>query len=241
MNTLAIIQDVKVHGLEIVRVEISPDAFVLREKVLAQARKCKGVTSDASRAFNHDVLKELKGLSKQVEAGRKREKAPIDKVVKDLQAAVQDFQLPIQEDIDRIERDLGAYELELRKQAEEEDRKRRAELAALERKKFEADEKIRLAARSGDKDALDKALDAKNDLKKDIVQAMVPVKAEKLEGGHLRVDWVIEIIDEREIQYKRPDLGVWTASIPKIKQALDRGETVPGIKAEKVAKMGARS
>lgn len=229
-----------VHGVNKIQIAIAPEVFVLREKALANAKLIGKITSAPTREMAFESLKEMTAISKAMEAARKKEKSPIDKIVKELQSVCADFQSPMEPEIKRISEEVGAYDLKLRQEAEEIDRQRRIELAKLEAEKIKADEAIALAAQSGKAEELQKALDAKKELKEDILQSMVPIKADKLEGSALRQDWEYEIKDIELLEKSRRDLGDWVPSKSKIKAALERGETIPGIEAKKVAKMNVR-
>ena len=235
------VHDLTVTGTELLKFAIHPDAFVLRENALKYAANFKKVTSAASRELAFDALKGLKAVSTGMETARKREKGAIDKIVKnEIQTPCADFQEPILPEIKRLEEELGAFDLKLREEAEEADRLRQVELNRLEEEKRKADEAIRLAAISGDASELAKALEAKSELKNDILVQSIPIKSDKLSGGALRQDWEVEITDESALKASRPDLFDMIPSMTRIKAALESGSVLSGVSAKKVAKLGVR-
>jgi hypothetical protein len=232
--------DLIISGVELVKFEIHPDIYTLRATALKTAEHVKGVTSEASRAFAFDALKGLETVSRATESARKRVKGPIDVLVDQIQDQTKEFQAPMKERIDWLKRELGAYDMMLREQAAEEERKRVAELNRIEEEKRKQEQVILEAARLGQAEALKAALEKQKELNKEVREVIVPIKSEKIKGAAVRQDWEVEILDAELLEKEYPGLFDHVLNMTRVKQALEMGARLPGVKAEKVAKLGTR-
>ena len=66
---------------------------------------------------------------------------------------------------------------------------------------------------------------------------VVPPPPPKLAGLRQREVWVFDVVDAMALAAQRPDLVTITPKTREITAALDKGETVPGIRARKEARL----
>lgn len=157
-------QLLKITGTELTKFEATPDAIARRDELLAVARRGTAIANAESAERAAQILKDLKGFSRLIEASRKEVKDPVLAIGKSIDALASGLTVDIEHQAERIGSMLAAWQEKLRKEAEEarrkayeeeqriireqqeRERQAREEAEAAERARREAEEKARREA-----------------------------------------------------------------------------------------------
>lgn len=155
--------------------QIIPAAVALRDESVERA-KLITVSDAATQAAAIAVIAPLKGLVKSCEVCRKEIKAPVLVIEDDIDTKAKDFKAPAQEQIDRLETEIGTF-LEAEEAKAEAARKAESDRQAAEA----AAEQKRLAAIAA-------AEKAANDAKSKQARESAAKEAERLRAENLQAE-----------------------------------------------------
>lgn len=222
------------------------DAKALVRDVEAARTACKAPVLEAG--------KKIDATAKDFTAKLEAEIARVGKLVigyqEEQRRKAAEIERKAREEAARIERERLAAEAEAR-------RKEEAARAEAERKAREAEEADRRAQQTGElaldavaanaqaaaeaaaKAAAEAAAQAAAAAAAPVVApvVVVPPPPPRLAGLRQREVWVFDVIDAMALATQRPDLVTITPKTREITAALDKGETVPGIRARKEARL----
>lgn len=145
-------------------VSLAPDAITTRDDAIRVAREIVGIADDLDLEIAADALRQLKGLAREVESGRKAVKAPVIKLGRQIDETADEFVGVVLNEIARVSELLNEYHAAQRRAAAEAERARQAQadrLAAEARKLQQATESAeaaRLAALIADRDAAEREM-----------------------------------------------------------------------------------
>lgn len=213
-------------------ISFTTEAEVARVSALAAA----GAIGKVSNAEDNDravkAQTELTELVRLVERARKNAKEPIIEAGRKLDAAVKNWLYEVESELRRVSELVSEFaEHELRRQQAEE-RAKQAELNRIERERAEA------LAQTKNLEALD-AVNETFDRK--AAELSVPVETSRAPRQVIKEDWEIEVTNIYELARYHPYCVKMTPLLSEIKQMLDNGMTVHGVKAEKKVKAGIRA
>lgn len=120
MNTTAL----TVSHLADAEVSLNPEAITLRDELVQKASLIKTVTDEASQALAVAAVRDLKAISKAVEANRTALKAPVLALGRQIDTLAKEFTAGIEAESRRIEQRVASYQAEQRRLQEEEERRR---------------------------------------------------------------------------------------------------------------------
>lgn len=144
MNTLT------VSGFTAPTVHLAQSALDAKATALADARGILTVTSDMDAVLAGDSLTTIKGLLKACETGRKAIKEPVLELGRKIDATAAEYAAELVAESDRLSRLVSAHVEKKRREAEEIERKRQAELRRIEEERLAAE---REAKRKADEEA----------------------------------------------------------------------------------------
>jgi hypothetical protein len=147
-----------------------------------------------------------------------------------------------QAEIQRIAREQAEAERKAREAAEAAARQAAAATNAKQRAAAEAAriESERIAKESADKSAAAMQLANERAASATLAEAK-PIVAQRTAGQVVKTDWEITVVNPYELAKFHPDCVKIEALLTPIKQALNAGIAVKGIKAEKITKSGVRA
>ena len=191
-------------------ITMAPEALKLRDKLLTQLKNIDSVTDGFLASEATDVLRATKDALKKLEAARKEAKAPALDIGKKIDGVADEFSSPLTEEIERLSRQLAAFQEEERRKAErarreaEELERRRLEQLEEERRKRVAEE---TAGRTGtllqDLEIIeDKALKDIVEIRQDTAVATADVQ----KGVKVLTNYKFEITDPAAVYAKHPKI-----------------------------------
>lgn len=219
MNALAL------RNVGAVEITIEPDAFAARDEAIANATLIGRVSNHLQAGSAADALKSLKAITKAIEASRTAIKAPVLDLGKRIDTTAKQFIAEVEIEVTRLTGLLTAYEVEQRRIAAEEERKRQEEerkaraeeaarLAEINRLQRLAEQAALLAESEREREAaevrrvaaeqaaaIERAAAAER-------QANLPAVIEppKVSGTVVREQWTFEVEDLRAFAQAHPDL-----------------------------------
>lgn len=134
MSTLA------VTHIEQVSVTISPDALTIRDSAITDARAIVLIADDFTLECAAESFVALNKILRAVESERKLVKAPVLNLGTDIDTKAKDFVAPVKTESERLDGMITSYRDKKRREAEELERQRQAELARIEKEKADAAE-----------------------------------------------------------------------------------------------------
>lgn len=218
----------KMEGFTDAIPEIHQDATKKRAQLLGQALTLKEVADPFVADEARDVLKELSDLSKDVEASRKALKAPVTALGKKIDAKAKEFCKKLLEEKTRIARLVGAFEAAERERQQKEEEKARREAQEAQ---WRAEAAIEAAKTPEEKAAAIETSEAVVEQTREKV-ATVAGSAEK--RGRLITNIQFEVTDLKKLFSARPELCEIVPNNAAIREALKRGEALPGVTSEEV-------
>lgn len=242
------------YGFEAIANEIDYSAaggFLADAKALIRAVEA---ARTAAKAPVLEAGKRIDATAKDFTAKLEAEIARVGKLVlgyqEEQRRKAAEAERKAREEAARLERERIAAETEAR-------RKEEAARAEAERKRREAEEADRRAQQTGElaldavaanaQAAADAATKAAAEAAAQAAAAaaapvvapvvVVPPPPTRLAGLRQREVWVFDVTDPLALATQRPDLVTITPKTREITAALERGETVPGIRARKEARL----
>lgn len=207
-----------VSGVPGVSVTIGSQAYTDRQTALDDARMVRAVSDQFGQESAVDALRAVKALIAETEKARKAVKAPVLDLGKRIDTLASEFTGELEREAARLSGLLTAYELEQRRIAAEEQRKRdeaerkaREEAARIERERQEAERK---ALQSGDTEARQAAARiaaerAKAEADARIAAAVAAQNApvvERAQGQVVSDHWTFDVVDIHALAAACPDL-----------------------------------
>ena len=197
-----------VTGLQAAEIAIAPEARELRDKLLVEIREVTAVSDAFDADVAADVLKRATQLTRGIEADRTTVKAPVLALGKQIDALAKEITAELNDEIGRVSRVLGSYQLAEKQKAEAADRLARDEARRIQ---AEAEQKAREVAKAADSDteALAAASQIMDTAAAKIVEtrkAIVSTVAPKAADTAVRVDVCFEVDDIVALYAARPEL-----------------------------------
>jgi len=198
---------------------IVSQAHLMKKDAMHAARSVETVDDLFEAQFAAKAQKTLKSIINAMEESRKKAKAPMLEIGRNIDGIAKDFVADVVVEEQRIAKLLGAY------QRVERDKKVAAQRQAMIEENKIMIEQAQKAAESGDfTQSIDDAALAKiNQLREEVAD-----KHDAVEGVKVKTTTKFEIVDEAELLAARPDL--FSPDQSKIRQALKLTKTIPGLK-----------
>lgn len=198
---------------------IVSQAHLMKKDAMHAARSVETVDDLFEAQFAAKAQKTLKSIINAMEESRKKAKAPMLEIGRNIDGIAKDFVTDVVVEEQRIAKLLGAY------QRVERDKKVAAKRQAMIEENKIMIEQAQKAAESGDfTQSIDDAALAKiNQLREEVAD-----KHDAVEGVKVKTTTKFEIVDEAELLAARPDL--FSPDQSKIRQALKLTKTIPGLK-----------
>lgn len=238
--------------------ELQPAAYMIKASILENSAIIKAVENDFAQQIAVDSLKEIKAVTKSVEAARKSAKQPSLDFGKKIDCMAKEFCEELESEYARISKLASTYEEQKRKALEEAERLRQIEIRKLEdarlaleaaqlkekqkaiqdainakseKEKAEADIKLREMA---DKAKVEReALEAKQ---KDLAAP----KANKIEGSRTQDRYVFKVVDIHRLYAHDRNLVRIEENTSEINKLIASGvRELPGLLIEREIKVGA--
>lgn len=209
----------------------TPDALLLKEAALDSGALVGHVTNAEQNAVAVHAQREIKRVMALFEKERKAAKEPLLEAGRALDRAVTAEMVDLEKEFGRISNAVSAFQLAEARRLAEEQRLQQAELARIEAEKQAA---LAAATTVEQKTAIEEVAAAK------VYVESRPVVATRSEGQIVKTDWEITVTNPYELAKYHPDCVTITARLTEIKAALNAGQTIKGIKAEKVTKSSVR-
>ena len=198
---------------------IVSQAHLMKKDAMHAARSVETVDDLFEAQYAAKAQKTLKSIINAMEESRKKAKAPMLEIGRNIDGIAKDFVTDVVVEEQRIAKLLGAY------QRVERDKKVAAKRQAMIEENKIMIEQAQKAAESGDfTQSIDDAALAKiNQLREEVAD-----KHDAVEGVKVKTTTKFEIVDEAELLAARPDL--FSPDQSKIRQALKLTKTIPGLK-----------
>lgn len=148
---------ISVSGFTTPTVHLAQSALDAKTAALADSRAIVTVGNDMEAVYAGDSLTAIKGLLKACETGRKAIKEPVLDLGRRIDATAAQYAAELTQESDRLSRLLSAHVENKRREAEEAERKRQAELRRIEEERLAAE---REAKRKADDEAAQRAREA---------------------------------------------------------------------------------
>jgi len=213
-------------------VELLPAAEAARKKALKIAKVITKVESPEENQKAVEAQTELLGLTRSVEKVRKEIKAPLLDMSKRIDTLAKDYVEPLQAENQRISGMIGDYQILLQHKRNAEEQALREELAQRER---EREEEIANAKN------LDEVTEIRERYSLEAQAIEAPPPPPTVEKQILRSDWKIEVTDIWTLARLHPTCVKIEPRLIQIKELLDAGHQVAGIRAERVINASVRS
>lgn len=219
-------------------------ALTERDTLVKRLVALRTVTTDNQLAQATDLLREAKGLAKQVESDRKAVKAPVTKLAKQIDAVADDFQSPLTAAVDALQGLVTTYVDQQRKLREEAERRAAEEAARIEQEReaaaraAEARLQTELArakseqAQARAQERFEQRLDAAGSAAAEAYGQLPTVRPIAKPSGLVeRNDPCFEVVDERMAFAARPEFFRLVPQPLVIKSAMRGGlREVPGLR-----------
>lgn len=230
-------QSVVVRNIQSTKVEIDADAHTQKFNLLGLADEIKQVTTPQELAKAIGVVRQIKGITRTVDTGRKLAKAGVKKVADLIDTTASEFSAELNVEDVRITAQIDAYKAEEERKVREAETKRQAEL------KRQADEKARLereaeearlkaeAASFQSPEAEKVAVEQVKVVEAAIAVVAAPlvltpaVQATKVEGASTRSEPMFELLDINKLHMAHPELVRMEPNAEAIKKAIRAGKT----------------
>ncbi len=195
-------------GLQSAEIVIADEARAMRDKLLVEIREVTAVSDAFDADVAADVLKRATQLARGIEADRTTVKAPILALGKKIDALAKEITAELNDEIGRVSRVLGSYQLAEKQKAEAAERLARDEARRIQ---AEAEKRAREAARTAESDTeglaaasaiMDQAAAKIVETRKAIVSTVAP----KAAGTAVREDVCFEVTDIVALYAARPEL-----------------------------------
>lgn len=195
-------------GLQSAQIDVSAEARELRDKLLIEIRDITAVSDAFDADVAADVLKRATQLTRGIEADRTTVKAPVLALGKKIDALAKEITAELNDEIGRVSRVLGSYQLAEKQKAEAAERLARDEARRIQ---AEAEQKAREAAKAADSDtealaAASQIMDAAAEKIVETRKAIVSTVAPKAADTAVRVDVCFEVDDIVALYAARPEL-----------------------------------
>lgn len=238
-----------VQNLKEVTLSVSVDAIRLRTNALGKASEIAAVENPEQLEKTVEVLSELKGLTKTMEAARTKEKKPVLDIGRNIDTKSAEYSAPIAEEINRLNAMVTSYY-----RAEEARAARKNKFLAAVEDTRRANEEAAANEASQAAEELHKAAEAAPTVEAALelqaqaqVQEQVALQAEekaststavavaeptRATGMIAKKTWKFEVLDLKALYAARPELvklEVRTALVNAAIQ-LDGGKEIPGLK-----------
>lgn len=209
-------------------VAVHEDSEARKVEALATSSEIVEITDEFDNQCAVTAARDVKAIISEIEACRKKVKAPVLELGKSIDKAAKDFVGELQTELARVNRLLTDYATEQRKIAFEAERKRQEEQRKIEAEKLAAAEKLKQAETPEEVKEARQKVEEKVKAEAD-VKAVV-TEPEKAEGLTVRQVKDFRIIDIMETLKARPDLVHVMPNRQEILKAIkEPGALIPGL------------
>jgi len=212
-------------------VAFTPQAFTLKREALEGGALVGRVSNADEQAAAVAAQTALDFLIKQVEKARKAAKEPVIEFGRKIDDHAKQFTAEISAECFRIARLVGDFQALEQARVRAEQQAQNERLLAIER------ERAAEAAKVTSHDQLEKVQEKFDDQIRAQARTIEPVR---VEGQQVRTDWEITVTNEIELAKFHPNCVKITPRLTEIKELLDAGFQVRGVKAEKITVAGIR-
>lgn len=242
---------------------LAADAEVLKAKALEGSRSITAVKDDFTNQVAVDSLKEIRSLSKALEASRVAAKNPALEFGRRVDAMAKAFRVELDAEDARLVKLASGFESEKRRKAQEAEDARQAILRRIEGERLAAENAERLKREAAERELLKaKSAKARQEVEEKLqIQraeeearrqkqaqedaarvALIPVPAEtKVEGRVVIEKWVADVVSLHALYGSKPEFVNLTARMDDINAALRGGmRECPGLVIRKEVKVGVR-
>ncbi len=167
-----------------------------RDEVVETAQNVECIKSPAAQQIAANCLVAIQDLLSGIETGRKILKKPFDDIGKRIQSDVATFIKPLEVEKERLKKLLGSYQVEVERQAREEQQRQDAELQRLE------EEKAKLDAAPPTAETQQRSAQ----LEAEMGQNMKVIEPTKATGVSTRPVRKFAVVDLHKLYAVRPDL-----------------------------------
>jgi hypothetical protein len=224
-------------GLGSPQISLTDQARNTRDSLLIEAGECQAVGDQLDADAAAELLKRLKGWSRQVEAGRTTVKAPVLELSRRIDSLAAELVAQVEAQANRISRMLGEWQAAERRKAEEAfwQQQRRevqlrqqaaAQMAAAEIESGNTAEAEHRKAEIADKYQLQVAEGR---------QALAATTAPRITGTGVREDWKYEVTDIQALHQAHPELVVLQPNNAAIRAIVKHNQHIPGLRIWKEA------
>lgn len=228
---------ITLSGLGSPQISLTDQARATRDALLVEARDCQTVGDQLDADAAAELLKRIKGWTRQVEAGRSTAKAPVLELSRRIDGLAADLVVPIDVHAQRISRMLGEWQAAERCKADEAFRQQRQQEEELRQKAA-----AQMAAAEIETDSSDQAeqrkaqiADAYHHQVTESRQALAASAAPRIAGTGVREDWKFEVTDIHALYRAHPELVVLQPNNAAIRAIVKHNQHIPGLRIWKEA------
>lgn len=215
-------------------VSYTVEAVALKESALALSGVVGKVTNADENAAAVAAQVEIQRIRSLAEKARVAVKAPVLDYGKRIDAAAKEFVAELDEEMIRVSKLIGDFQTLEQAKARAAEQSRLAELSWIEKEKAEA------LAKVTSHEQADAVVAHFNELAAQSSAIVTPTAPVRADGQVVKTDWEITVTNAYDLAKFHPACVTISPRLSEIKQLLNDGVTVKGIKAEKVTKAGVR-
>lgn len=224
-------------GLGSPQISLTDQARNTRDALLVEAGECQTVKDQLDADAAAELLKRLKGWTRQAEAGRATVKAPVLELSRKIDGLAAELVAPVEAQSHRISRMLGEWQAAERRKTEEALREQRRKEEELRQRAAS-----QMAAAEIEADSTVQAEQRKAEIAEkyhqQVVegrQALVASVAPRIAGTGVREDWKFEVTDVHALYQAHPQLVVLQPNTAAIRAIVKHTQQIPGLRIWKEA------
>lgn len=210
-------------------VVVQKEAYLVREGALNEAKDIVEVSDAFTKEIAVDVLKQIKGITSDVEKARKELKAPVLELGKKIDTCAASYVENLQKEYNRINRLLSLYAAEELKRQQEEQRRIEAEQRRLEAEKEAQRKQLEEAKSIEEKAEISEKIETTVKLVAD-TKAVAKQATPKVEGVTVKQSMDFEILDIEAVAIARPDLVIIKPNRRAILEAIKTETKINGLR-----------
>lgn len=213
-------------------VSFTPQAVQLRDSALEVAALVGKVTNSSEQEDAVRAQTELQRILQLAEKARKAAKEPVLTFGRRIDDAAKEFIAELNSEMTRVSGLVASFQHLEQARLRAAENARLAEISKLEKEKHEA------LAKATSHDQMDAIQEHFNN--RAAVEAAPPAPPPRAENQVVKSDWEVIITNPYDLAKYHPNCVTIEPKLSEIKQLLNNGVTVAGVKAEKVTKASVR-
>ncbi len=224
-------------GLGSPQITLTNQARSTRDALLVEAGECQMLEDQLDADAAAELLKRLKGWTRQVEAGRTTVKAPVLELTRKIDGLAAELVAQVEAQSHRISRMLGEWQAAERRKADEALREQRRKEEELRQAAA-----AQMAAAEIETDSTAQAEQRKAEISQQYQQqvaegrqAIVATAAPRIAGTGVREDWKFEVTDIRALYQAHPELVILEPNNAAIRAIVKHNRQIPGLRIWKEA------